>query len=221
MTNLTDLARFENCAIRYKYPDVPRNQIRTKTWPELKKQTFLGPQESPYGKYYNSLNLLNYSIKNDKLTFDSHTLCNENWDSFDSWRYLDDIERCRRLSELRALLSHCSMIKLFLDQNGSNLSLSSSRIHFSIFFWSNRIKMDHTRVLLRQEFMIPLFILFFKCLFFLIVEAYYNHTSLFYLFFNNSNFKSWLLKWTSCRSEALGFVWSMQPTRISTRSCCL
>ena len=43
----------------------------------------------------------------------------------------------------------------------------------------------------------------------------------FYLFFNHSNFKLWLLKWTSCRSEALGFVWSMQPTRISTRSCYL
>ena len=121
-------------------------------------------------------------MKNDKLTFDSHTLCNEYLDSFDSWRYLDDIERCLRLSELRALLSHSSMIKLFSDQNGSKLSPYSSEIHFSIFFWSNWIKMDHTRVLLHQELMTPLLILFFKSLFFLTVEAYYNHTSLFICF---------------------------------------
>ena len=50
-----------------------------------------------------------------------HTLCIEYCDSLDAWRYLlEDIERCRRLSDLRVFLSHSSIIQLFLDQVGFN-----------------------------------------------------------------------------------------------------
>ena len=73
-------------------------------------------------------------LKNMKL----HTLCIEYCDSLDAWRYLlEDIERCRRLSDLRVFLSHSSII-FFLDQFGLHWNkLDQNRIKHESFVAKN------------------------------------------------------------------------------------